>query len=295
MADLLDELRDANPVIDCDPLAIEAIWPLLDAHGATLPEPWARRSRAQWQPPAAIASALAIGVLLVSIITGRAGTSVVARAYAAMDSSGVVIHWVSTSRATGPSGLSVRHEEAWISGPDAHTIISGANPGPSGRHGRRLSFEAAFNGSVLQRYDAITNVMSTARLVGSGTGPGLPQDPLQTFRDFYRRGRVKGEGTRVIAGRRVNMLVVYADGGERRPMLTFFVDTVTGAPVEFISYTYSSESRLLGTVTTVFQTYARLPLTSATRTLLALLPHPAAAQTPTTNRQRGGAPRRASP
>jgi hypothetical protein len=158
-----------------------------------------------------------------------------------------------------------------------------------------LSYEVAFNGSVLERYDAISNVISTARLVGSGTGPGLPQDPLQTFRDFHERGRVQADGTRVIAGHRVDALVVRGTTSQTRPTITFFVDASTAAPVEFISHHHSPDDRLLGTLTTVFQTYARLPLTTATRALLTLLAHPGARRTPATFRQRGGAPLRASP
>jgi hypothetical protein len=289
MADLLDELRDANPVVGCDPVEIETMWPLLDARVPTSPEPRARRARARWRVPAVMAGALAAAVVVLSVLGGDGGDSIVARAYAAMDARGVVIHWVSTSSVSSPNRSSVRHEEAWISGPDAHTIISGTYPVAISSGGQRISYEAALNGNVLRRYDAIKHLITTARLVGSGSGPGLPQDPLQTFRDFYNRGRVEADGTRIVAGHRVNVLIVHADA-QARPTVVFYVDAKTAAPVEFISYSYSPGHRLNGTITTVFQTYERLPLTPRTRALLSLLPHPGAKQTPTTSRQRGGAP-----
>jgi hypothetical protein len=295
MADLLDELRDANPVVNCDPLAIETIWPFLNTRDATPPEPPAGPARARWRLPAALASALAAAAILVAILARSGETSIVARAYAAMDSNGVVIHWVSTSHATSPTGTSVRHEQAWISGPDAHTIITGTNPRPNDGRTPRLSYETALNGSLLRSYDASSNVISTARLVGSGTGPELPQNPLQTFRDFYNRGSVHPDGTRKIDGRRVNALIVRASAAQGRPTLTFFVDATTSTPVEFISYDYSPNNRLVDTLTTVFQTYTRLPLTTRTRALLALRPHTRAKETPTTSRHRGAAPLQQSP
>jgi hypothetical protein len=292
MTDVLERLRAANPVADCDPPPAERLWPAIDA---------APPRRRRHHPTAVRVAAGVLAVVLVALAVGLASggsgpTSIAARAYAATGTPGVIDHFVEisrTHRAPGapPFGYADSRAEVWFSGSRSHALTTSYMVSARG-HRSIQGGEEAVDGLRAMTYNADTNTSATLNLRPAGVGQTRsciqvlvcgwePANPIATLRELYAAGRLHDAGTTTADGRRLDVLA----GGTGRPpgprtLVRILVDPKTFIPVKLVVTMYGALGRspvaLLLTTETTIGDYERIPLTPATSRLLAMRAHPGA-------------------
>ncbi len=273
MTDLLDRLRDADPV-DRDALEVP---PRLRARVLAGPDPVARGRRGRLALAAAgVAAALAV-VLLLNAGAGGSGNGLelAARAYAATSGSGIV-HWRTEvqTRTDGRPGRPKRIE-GWARGRVQHIINSDV------RGGRAvLTSEQRIDGTRMRSFVRTANRLfdSLAPSVDVMTAIGLipPGDPLKAFREAYRLGRLKPSGPNRYTVQRTE-----PSASVQRQTVTYELDPETAEPVRLVYVTdqlaRGTGRRLHRTVVTMrIAVYEHLADSAANRALLRMLPHPGA-------------------
>jgi hypothetical protein len=285
MTDLLDELREANPV-DREGLEVP---PALAARVANPPH----RPRRNLGRTAVTVAGLAIAVL-VAIALSRGDSadrlSLADKAYAKTAGPGVR-HWRTSSRTyiNGKRRGMIQRQEGWERGKTLHVLLfddhhlnSDIRETPAGDR----AWSAGMNDYVTVRAPEHRQ-----------TGPLQLGDPFAEFRRAYNAGhlvRVNATTYRMLPDRR-----------EFPPdsTLTYELDPTTALPASMtLSYIRKpgpfdlghADGARISTVLT-FDSYERLPDTAANRVKLKLIPHPGAGPSSTDARTvfsilRDGAP-----
>lgn len=267
MTDVLDELREANPV---------------DAEALDLPPAPSTpaRTRRRWQ---LVTVAAAVGVAALALVLARGGSSdLAARAYAATN--GGIVHWRTeiVNRSNGRL-FSRERVEGWATQWTTHVLHYDLVHGKA-----RLTAETRLANGRARTWDAGSNDYSSySASTPSGGIPSPMIDPFAAFRRAYREKRlakVADNHYRMTFGRE-----------EPKVSLDYELDPKTARPRRL---TITSPNPTAGrtNVTTVdFALYETLEVTPATRAKLALLPHPGAGPSTTPAAERFAALRDGAP
>lgn len=267
MTDVLDELREANPV---------------DAEALDLPPAPSTpgRTRRRWQ---LVTVAAAVGVAALALVLARGGSSdLAARAYAATN--GGIVHWRTeiVNRSNGRL-FSRERVEGWATQWTTHVLHYDLVHGKA-----RLTAETRLANGRARTWDAGSNDYSSySASTPSGGIPSPMIDPFAAFRRAYREKRlakVADNHYRMTFGRE-----------EPKVSLDYELDPKTARPRRL---TITSPNPTAGrtNVTTVdFALYETLEVTPATRAKLALLPHAGAGPSTTPAAERFAALRDGAP
>jgi hypothetical protein len=267
MSDLLDELRDADPV---DRATLE-VPPTLAARVAAGRERRPPRTRRQVAVLVAIAAAtVAVVASVLGGGDGRGRLSLADRAYAATSGPGVR-HWTISIRTyiNGRRRGIVQRQEGWARGATLHVLLF---------DGHRLNTDIRQTAAKTRSWSSgINDYIETATPKHRAQGPLQLGDPFAEFRRAHQAGklvRVNATTYRVKPDKRI-----LAPGST----LTYELDPDTALPARAILvYTRgpgTSSSPLDGAqyrIVFTYDTYQRLPDSAANRAKLDLLPHPGA-------------------
>jgi hypothetical protein len=261
MTDLLDDLRDANPI---DPDALH-----LAPYARRAPTPPHRHRRHLRRAVAAAAVALLI-VAAIALIPGRAaehGDSLAARAYAAVTKPGVV-HWRTALRThVGGEGRTQMVAEGWSHNGVIHILMWELS---NGRPHLALDMRTA-DGRTTTWSPASDHVTHT-KAARTGSDPNSFGDPMAIFRRAYQAGKLSPLGA--------NRLKVDLPGrSDNRGDYTAYydIDPKTSLPLRYIT------ARPDGNTSTLqIRAYETLPFDATTRARLRLLRHPSPASARTT-------------
>lgn len=293
--DLLERVRELAPLVPADvlsstgPSALRVLTrvlatparagatdparpPAASATGAARPPTWLTR----WRVGAVAGLATVIAVLGAILVIGAGGgPSIVARAYAAINPAGVIVHYVETGYS---SLLANRHvqfiSEFYIDGHTSHQILEPNDPKArqdivtSGGQVWTLAFGTL---SSIPAWPANTRCAAAIVLEGGCAG-GQNNTPIDGMRSLYRSGQIHANGHATINGRRVDVLT--GSTGDLR--LRALVDAHTFLPVKVTMTETFPQGRGRRAVTNALTItdYQRLSITPQNRQLLALPPHP---------------------
>jgi hypothetical protein len=293
--DLLERVREVAPLVPADvlsstgPSAQRVLTHVLatparaDAAGPTRPPAGrpagaARQSTwlTRWRVGAVAGLATAIAVVVAILVIGASGgPSIVARAYAATNPAGVIVHYIETSRSSLQANTQVPYiTEFWVDGPDSHQILEANNPKKrqdivtSGGQGYTLAFGTL---AIIPAWPANTRCAAAIVLEG-GCAEGQNNTPIDGLRSLYRSGQIHTNGHATINGRRVDVLT----GSTANLQLRALVDAHTFLPVKvtMIETFPQGRGRRPITYALTITDYQRLPTTPHNRQLLQLPPHP---------------------
>ncbi len=264
MTDLLDELRDADPV-DRATLEVPPELAARVAAGRDL-----RRARRRRPAAALVATAVAV-VAIVAVVLGggdgRGRLSLADRAYAATGGSGVR-HWTVSIRSyiNGARRGIVQRQEGWARNGTLHVLLFEQHRVTTDI--RQTPVRTRSWGAGMNDYTETPTPKKRAR------GPMQLGDPFAEFRRAHNAGqlvRVNATTYRVRPDKRI-----FAPGST----LTYELDPKTALPARAVlAYTRGrgpTPSALDGAhyrLVFTYDTYERLPDTEANRAKLQLLPH----------------------
>jgi hypothetical protein len=261
MTDLLDDLRDANP-IDPDELDVPPY-----AHRVPRPP---RRRRRHFRPAvAAVAVALLI-VAVIALIPGRAakhGDDLAARAYAAVTKPGVV-HWRTALRThVGGEGNTQMVAEGWSHKGVTHILMWELY-----NHRPHLELDMRTADGRTTTWSSASDHVTHGKAARTGSNPNYLGDPMAIFRRAYQAGKLSPLGPNRLAvdlpGRSDNQgdYTAYYD-----------IDPKTSLPLRYITAEPNGSRSTLQ-----IRVYETLPFDAATRAKLRLLRHPSPASAHTT-------------
>lgn len=225
-----------------------------------------------------VATALAavIAALLFSL---GGGPSIVQRAYAAIDPTGVIVHYVETTISPVPADR--QQVTYWLHGLDSRQIVNVDNSNPRFRQdivtggGLRRTLGL---GKLVIMPSGPAHARCAQALVLDGDCAGLPgATPMNGLRSLYQAGKMHVAGHGTVNGRSVDVLVgsVHSDViGELK--VKALIDAHTFAPVSVTITDALPKGRANKAIVNVLTIthYQRLPITPRTLKLLALPPHP---------------------
>jgi hypothetical protein len=225
----------------------------------------------------ALAGLMALIVLVVSIlvIAGGSGSSIVARADAATDPAGAIVHYVETSHSSRQAKSRVPDiTEVWTYGQDSHQILDANDP--KGRQDivtsngevQTLAFGTLV---IMPSWPANTRCAVVTVLEGD-CAAGQNNSPIDALRSLFRSGQIQATGHTTINGRRVHVLT----GSSNNLHVRALIDARTFLPVKVIMTETFPQGRGARPVTDALTItdYQRLPVTPRNRQLLALPAHP---------------------
>jgi hypothetical protein len=259
MTDLLDDLRDANP-IDPDELDVRPYAPPVPA------PPRRRRSR-----PAVAAAAVALLIVAaIALIPGRTikdGDNLAARAYAAVTKPGVV-HWRTAMRThVGGEGNTQTVAEGWSHGGVTHILMWELY-----NHKPHLALDMRTADGRTTTWSSASDRVTRRKAARTGSDPNQLGDPMATFRRAYQARKLSPLGPHRLA---VDLPGSSDDQGDYTAY--YDIDPKTSLPLRFvIAQPNGSRSTLQ------IRVYETLPFDAATRAKLRLLRHPAPASVRTT-------------
>jgi hypothetical protein len=222
---------------------------------------------------AVLAVAASAGLALL-LTVGGGGSSVVARAYAATDPAGVIVHYVETTtfqhQSGGPQTL-----EVWTYGDQSHQILNADDP--KNRQdivaGHGLVY-TLMDGRLMTSLYSPADIRCPAADILSGCVLSENNSPVAALRVLYRSGQIHLTGHTNVDGRRLDVL----GGRSGHLSIRALVDGHTFVPVEVtMTQTLTSPRTKVPLLpTTVVQTitdYQRLQVTATNLRRLALPPH----------------------
>jgi hypothetical protein len=292
MQDLIERLRDADPLPDAERLTADEqrraddLLAWLTAQPVTVrPRPRVRR----WALAAGVACAVALLLVAVSLLDENEGTPGVAeRAVAAVSDEKAIYHTISITRATVPDAEDPSPPAVWFESwdaPDGSTHRKGFKVA-HGERGKLMTDMAGrlhpkgrgrFGGPLVT-YDARDDTirhMRFGRTPIRGAPPVLDpsSDPARSLKALEAQGRLRLAGTARVGDRKAYRLVSgpvpgFAPG--RVDRYEYLVDTETYYP---LLVRFASGSLRL---TVRYLVYERLPFDASHRELLKLDPHPGA-------------------
>ena len=222
----------------------------------------------------------AMVVTLVIVVTAGGGPSIVARAYAATSSDGVIVHYIQTLQFRSSSGsLQTAVHDVWASGRQRHLIVTGSDL-------KQGTEEIAFNGSEVQNYHFPAGTLYTyrvsARALARGCGSiGIllgecgrsgQSNPLTALRRLYESGRLHAAGQTNFDGRLVDVIAGSSQGVRLRAL----VDPHNFVPIkiQLVQQLVRPPGFSPVQLTTTVTHYQRLPLTPRDHPLLLMRGHP---------------------
>lgn len=287
MKDVLERIRDDNPVTNSSPPRFDDVWLRLKRQ-ADSPRRAGRGNRAVRRivlvSLAVIPAAAVIAVALVTLGHSRSSP-----ASASGAAGGVLVHYrmrtvetLAASRGRGSAYL-VSVDDVWVSGSSAHWLQSRVSSSGGGQLHRRAVYEYATDGRGLEIFLPSTRTSPAGEFLQEPRSNAKPapcplvffcelaaHDPVATLRRLYRRREVKLTARNVrLDGRQVEELT----RRDRGSFVEFFVQRTSFIPVEVVVHVGSGPVR---SVTSIISGYERLPLTAATRGLLHMGLHPGA-------------------
>lgn len=291
MQDLIERLRDADPLPGADHLTAEEqreadeLLARLTAEPITpRPRPRARR----WALAAGVACTLALVLGAVSLFDeDEGGPGVAERAVAAVTDEKAIYHTVSIARATVPDAEDPSPRPVWFESWDAQdgsthqklfTVVDGGRGKLRGEMAGRLHprGRGRFGGALIS-YDARDNTIRHTRF-GRAPTRGAPtfnpgSDPGRSLKALQAQGRLRLAGTARVGDREAYRLVSgpvpgFIKGSVDR--YEYLVDSETYYPL-LVRYSSGDFS-----VTVRYLVYERLPFDASHRKLLKLDPHPGA-------------------
>ncbi|MEA2220654.1 MAG: hypothetical protein QOJ35_3280 [Solirubrobacteraceae bacterium] len=269
MTDLLDELRDANPV-DPGSLQIPA-----ELRSRVLARRGTRRRRAL--RPAGLAVGAMCAAIAVLLLASRGDDpDLSARAYAATTGPGI-IHW--RTEIVGSSGGKVgsrQRTEGWARNGVTHELRFDVI------HGKAIlqSDSRTAGGHTTTWRRAAHDYARFPTTRHQTTNPFRSGDPFAIFRRAYRTGKL----TRVGPSRFGIDLPGSSDDAHRRAPLTYYdIDPDTALPIRLVVKNPGggvvlgrpNARRPPSQTVMTFAVYEKLPFRETTRSTLRLLPHPA--------------------
>jgi hypothetical protein len=246
MTDVLERLRDANPVdpdtLDLPPLAVR---------------PAARRRWALLALPVA-----GVAVLAVLVLVRGGSADLAARAYAAMSTG--IAHWRTETVTTHDGRVTARGRmEGWASRWVTHVLEYDV------QHSRaRLTTDRRIADGRERMWTAEDDdytSFAVAKAQHTGQLPG--DDPAAAFRRAYREGRLEP------IGHNVYRATVPVHGGGSWT-IDYELDPSTAVPRRVVSTWVGPAGRDVLTYT--FPLYEKLSASAANRAKLRMLPHPGA-------------------
>lgn len=272
MTDVLDELREANPV---------------DAEALDLPPAPSTpaRARRRWQ---LVTVAAAVGVAALALVLARGGSSdLAARAYAATN--GGIVHWRTevTQRVNGRFA-SRQRMEGWASRWVTHVLHYDVVHGKA-----RLTMDRRIADGQMRAWMAGSNDYFTGPAPKARRATPYPtEDPFATFRRAYRDGKLTRLG-----GDRYRAEI--RNSGGPPITLDYELDPRTALPRRLVVTMRGAATGGRPASRDVlefdFALYETLEVTPATRAKLALLPHPGAGPSTTPAAERFAALRDGAP
>ncbi|HEY6761704.1 MAG TPA: hypothetical protein VI318_19540 [Baekduia sp.] len=264
--DLLDDLRDADPV-DREALVVpERLRPVdgVRTHAA-------RRSRRRvlsLAGTAALAAAAVAAVVALALLPGRAAPpDLAARAYAAVAGQGIV-HWRVDIVGHTPAGhvCCRQRREGWKRGATLHVLQSELVHGKAhlSIDQRTVGHRSRIWMSASDDYVSVTRDRPRS-LDAEGAVFGIG-DPLVAFRAAYQAGRLRDLG-----GGRFDVAFRHMARGS----VVYEVDPRTGRPLRLIVRSQNGSETTMS-----FSAYGTLADTPANRARLLMLPHPGAGPGP---------------
>ncbi len=234
-----------------------------------------RRRAARWLGPAlALVTALVVAAV---VLTAGGSPSIVARAYAATNTNGVIVHYIQTLQFWQRSGKSqTAVHDVWVSGQQRHLIVTGSD---------QKTDEITFNGKEVQNYlpdGTLATYRVAARTLARGCGSiGIllgecgrsdETNPLTALRRLYQSGRLHAAGHTTLGGRRVDLIT----GSSQAVRLRALVDPHTFVPItiQLVQQIPMPAAFPALQLTTTITDYQRLPLTPHNRRLLLMRSHP---------------------
>lgn len=293
MTDVIERLRAANPVRGCaEPHFEEVLRRLTDLpQGAVAARGAGRaRHRGARRVRRRVVLVLAAVVVTLGVIGAATRTGgqlpLAARAYAATDSTGVVVHYVEIARVAPwrPHGEPAaghflvgwsEREEVWRSGSRSRVVATSGFDVNGRMH--PIAREVTQDGSREELYAAGPGAKMIVNVERRAGGPAdcassvacdllEAADPVLVLRQLDEEGRL-----REVAGTRRNGEAPVAMVDARDPQaLRVYLDPNTGVPVEIVQRVASSS----WTMVTKILDYQRLALTAQSERLLAMRPHP---------------------
>lgn len=238
-----------------------------------------RRVRTARRLPA-IGLALAVLAAAIVLLTSNGTPSIVARAYAATDPSGVIVHYVETlTFSGGGSRAKTTIRDVWRSGQRLHVIQAPNNP--------RAVDDIEIDGRDVHNYtqDTVAIYRLPATFGHGSCTPGqvLAQlcnnnaqaDPVAALRRLAHDGRLHSTGPTTLDGRPVDRLTGTSDGYT----ITALVDPHTFLPIKIQATERIPRPRIFGPpqyLTTTVTDYQQLTPSPHNDKLLLLQPHPGA-------------------
>jgi len=259
MIDLLEDLRDANPI---DPDTVDV-------------PPYARRARQPakrraWRLTLAATGAALLIVAAVALIPGRTAKhndTLAARAYAAVTKPGVV-HWRTALRThVGNQGNTQMVTEGWSHSGVTHILMWELY-----NHKPHLKLDLRTANGRTTTWSEADEHPRQSKAVPAGSDPNRLGDPMATFRRAYKAGKLTPLGPNRL---KVDLPGRSDDEGDFTAY--YDIDPKTSRPVRYVT------TQPGGPTTTVrFRIYETLPFNATTRAKLRLLDHPAPASDSTT-------------
>jgi hypothetical protein len=235
---------------------------------------WPRRRTLRGRAAGALLAIVASAGLALLITVGGGGSSVVARAYAATDPAGVIVHYVETTSFQQQSG-SPQTLEVWIYGDQSHQILNPEDP-------KNRQDIVASHGHVYTLMDGqlMTSLYSPAEIrcpaagILSGCVLSDNNSPIAALRALYRSGEIHLTGHTTLDGRRLDVLT----GRSGNLTIRALVDGHTFVPVKVtmtrtLIWPRTKVPRAPSTVIQTITDYQRLPVTASNLRRLALPPH----------------------
>ncbi len=256
-------------------------------------------------------TAAAVATLIAAVIafagSGNPGPSVLAQAYAATNSAGVILHYTFSTyepqTERGPGALVTElssSAQVWATGDRSHLLEISTTRLTEGRRIKRVTeiatapgrFTVYIQGPDTPRGVIIHLPATKTPCVGglqNAIAPALTgcENPIDALRQLYRLKALHGAGTAKLDGRTVDVLSGSPDPPPHPAALqqtwrvTVLVDPRTFYPLE-VKETQTERVRRHGerpaslTVISRFGRFERIPLTAGSRRLLVLDPHPGA-------------------
>lgn len=291
-SDLLERLRAVAPQVPAEMMSVTSppaqrvlaqVLATTQLDGvANLPQHPSRNSTDRtarrwpaWMKPRPVGAAAVLGGILaaaiVLVVAGGGGASIVARAYAATDPSGVIVHYVETSRAPSYAHVGPIVTQTWIYGQDIRQIFDANDP----RHsqdtvisGGKLRTLTSGRLVIMPSGPANTKCAAAIVLEADCTAGGQNNNPISALRTLYRSGQIRVVGHAKTDGRRVDVLI----GRSSNLRVRALIDARTFLPLHVtMTETFKGPSPVTYALT--ITGYQRLPVTTRNRQLLALPPH----------------------
>jgi hypothetical protein len=239
---------------------------------------WARTRRSSRRTRRGVAAAAVLATVASAVVAllangGDGGFSVVARAYAATNPAGVIIHYVETSAPLQHQRGSTQTTEIeiWTYGNQSHQIVDPDDPKnrqdivAGGGQVQTLAY-----GTLISSPDRDTRCPAAQVLEGCVVSAN--NSPIAALRVLYRSGQIHSAGVTTVDGRRLDVL----SGRSGNLSIRALVDRHTFVPVKVTMTQTVTFPRTKNVVTfaMTITDYQRLPVTARNMRRLALPPHP---------------------